>query len=103
MVSSQISEASGSAFSHNHLITSFYFFFFFFWFQGLHARYMEVPRLAVELEVQLPAYTTGTATQDLSHLCELHSSSQQRQVLNLLSETRDGTCILKDTSRVHSH
>ena len=28
---------------------------------------MEVPKLGVELELQLLAYTTATATQDLSH------------------------------------
>ena len=27
---------------------------------------MEVPRLGVELELELPAYTTATTTQDLS-------------------------------------
>ena len=31
---------------------------------------MEVPRLGVELELQLPAYTTATATRDLSHVCD---------------------------------
>ena len=29
-------------------------------------QHMEVPRLEVELELQLPAYTTATAAQDLS-------------------------------------
>ena len=28
---------------------------------------MEVPRLGIESEVQLPAYTTATATWDLSY------------------------------------
>ena len=36
---------------------------------------MEVPRLGVELEIQLPAYTTATATPDPSGVCELHQSS----------------------------
>ena len=31
---------------------------------------MEVPRLGVESELQLPAYTTATATQDLSRACD---------------------------------
>ena len=31
----------------------------------------EVPRLGVESELQLPAYTTATATWDPSHICEL--------------------------------
>ena len=33
---------------------------------GPHTRHMEVPRLGVEKELQLPAYTTATATRDLS-------------------------------------
>ena len=51
---------------------------------------MEVPGLGVELELQLPDYTTATATamQDLSSLFDLHHSSQQRQILNPLSEAR---------------
>ena len=35
-----------------------------FFFLGLHLKHMEVPRLGVESELQLPAYTTVTATQD---------------------------------------
>ena len=46
-----------------------FFFFFFFVFLGPHPRHMEVPRLGVELELQLPANTTATATQYLSHIC----------------------------------
>ena len=63
---------------------------------------MEVPRLGVELKLQLLAYTTATATQDLSHVCDLHHSSRQHQILNPLSEARDGTRILMDTSWVVS-
>ena len=55
---------------------------------------MEVPRLGVESELQLPAYTTATAMQDPSCICNLHHSSQQRRNLNPLSEARDGTGIL---------
>ena len=36
-----------------------------------------VPRLRVESELQLLAYTTATATQDPSHVCDLYWSSQQ--------------------------
>ena len=36
------------------------FFFFFFW--GAAPSHMEVPRLRVESELQLPAYTTATVT-----------------------------------------
>jgi len=59
---------------------------------------MEVPRLGVELELQLPAYTTATAMQDPSHICDLHCSSQQCRILNPLNEARDPTCVLMDNS-----
>ena len=55
----------------------FFFFFFFFCLLGPHLRDTEVPRLAVELELQLLAYTTATAMWDLSHVCDLHHSSHQ--------------------------
>ena len=66
-----------------------FFFFVFSVFLGLNPWHMEVPRLEAELELQLPAYTTATATQDLSRICDLHHISQQRWILNLLSEARD--------------
>ena len=44
----------------------FFFFFFFFCFLGLHPRHMKVPRLGVQSELQLPVYTTATATPDPS-------------------------------------
>ena len=47
------------------------FFFCFFLFLGLQVQHMEeAPRLGVESELQLPAYTTATATttRDLSHI-----------------------------------
>ena len=63
---------------------------------------MEVPRLEVELELQLPAYTTAMATWDLNQVFELHLNSRQRWILNPLNEARDGTRILMDTSQVHN-
>ena len=47
------------------LTPSLYFFIFIFCFLGPLPRPMEVPRLGGESELQLPAYTTATATQDL--------------------------------------
>ena len=44
----------------------------------------------VESELQLLAYTTATI-QDLSCICNLHHSSQQRWVPHLLSEARNQT------------
>ena len=55
---------------------------------------MEVPRLKVESELQLPAYTTATATRDLSLICNKRHSSQQSWSLNPLSRARVQTLIL---------
>ena len=52
-----------------------------FFFLGPHPQHMEVPRVGVELELYLPAYITA------------------HRILNPLSEARDQTCILVDTSR----
>ena len=64
----------------------FFFFFCFFW---PLLQYMEVPRLGVKLELRLPAYATATATPCPSHICNLHHSSWQYQILNPLNEVRD--------------
>ena len=63
---------------------------------------MEIPGLGVDLELQLLAYTTATATamQDLNQVSHLHHSSQQRRILNPLSEARDRTCNLMVPSRI---
>ena len=60
---------------------------FCFVFSGPHPRRMEVPRLRVESELQLPAY--ATATWDLSRVCNIHHSLQQCQIFNPLSEVWD--------------
>ena len=77
-----------------------HFFFFFLTLKGLYLQHIEVPRLRVELEPQLPAFTTATATQDPSCVCDLHYSSQQGRILNPLSEARDRTCVLVDASQI---
>ena len=63
---------------------------FFFLFRAV-PRHIEVLRLGVQLELQLPAYTTATATPDPSHVCHLYHSSQQHWIVNPLSQTRDRT------------
>ena len=60
---------------------------------------MEVPRLGVSQELQLPA--TDTAMQDPSHICNLYHSSRQCQTLNPLSEARDQIHKLMVTRQVH--
>ena len=69
--------------------------FFFLLFLGY-------PQAGVKSELQLPAYTTVTATAlpDLSHVCDLCHSSQQHQILYPLSKARDQTHVLMDTSQV---
>ena len=62
---------------------------FFFFFLGPHLWHVEVPRLGVKSELLLLVYTTATATQDLSHVCDLYHSSQQCQSLAHLSKARD--------------
>ena len=53
-------------------------FYCIVFFLGPHPQHMEVLRLAVKSELQLQAYTTATATGDLSHICHLHLSSLDR-------------------------
>ena len=79
------------------------FFFSFLVFLGPHLRHMEVPRLGVTSELQLPVYITATATRDPRLICHLHHSSCQCQILNPLSEARDGTHILMDSRQVGYH
>ena len=75
-------------------------FFFSFVFLGLHPRHMEVLRLGVESELQLPVYAIAMGTLDLSPFCELSHSSQQHRVFDPLSEVRDRTHILLNNSQV---
>ena len=74
----------------------------YFFFRATPMAY-EVPQPGVESELQLPAYTTATATWEPSLNCNLHHSSQKHWILNLLSKDRDRTCILMDTSQVCYH
>ena len=65
--------------------------------------HMEVPRPGVESELQLLACATATAMLDLSRICNLYHSSQQRQLLNALSKARDQTHSLMVPSWIHFH
>ena len=56
-------------------------------FLGLHLQHMDIPCLGVELEQQLPAYTTVT----------------QCRIPDPLTGARGWACILVDTSWVHYH
>ena len=65
------------------------FYFYYLFVLGLHPQHMEVHRLGVEWELQLPSYTTATAIRDWSHVCNLHHSSAQHQIPDPLIEARD--------------
>ena len=67
------------------------FIYFFLLFLGPHPWHMEVPRLGVQSELQLPAYTTATATRGPSCIFDLHHSFRQHQIRNPRSEARDRT------------
>ena len=82
--------------------SQFFFFLFFFSFLSFVCLgpHVEVPRLGVESELQLPAYTPAIATWDLSHVCKLHHNSRQCRILNPLNKARDQTCNLMNTNWV---
>ena len=62
---------------------------------------MEVPRLGVKSELLLPAYATATATWDVAAFSTYTTAhSNVRWIPDPLSEARDQTLILMDTSRI---
>ena len=63
---------------------------------------MKVARLRAKSELQLPAYATATATPHprSNHVYNLYHSSWQRWISYPLSEVRDWSHILMDTSQV---
>ena len=73
--------------------------FFFFGFIGPHLPHMEVPRL--EANRRYSRQPRATAMQDPSHVCDLHHSSLQHQILNSLNEARDQTYNLMVPSQIH--
>ena len=75
--------------------------FLFVFFLGPYLQHMEVLRLGVKSELQLPAYTTATGRPDPRHVFDLHHSSWQCWILNPLSQARDCACVLMNTSWVH--
>ena len=51
------------------------YIYIYIFFLGPHLWHMEITRLGVQSELQLLAYTTATATPDLSGVWNLHHSS----------------------------
>ena len=76
-----------------------FFSFLSFFFRATPTAYGK-SQAGVKLELQLLAYVTATATPDQRCICDLHHSSQQCQIFNPLSGTREKTHILMDTSQV---
>ena len=70
----------------DELILILFIYLFIFCFLGLHLQHTELPRLGVESELQLPAYTTAIAMWDPSFICDLHRSSWQCRILSPHSE-----------------
>ena len=70
-------------------------FIFIFIFLGPQLQHMEVPRLGVRLELQLPTYATSHSNTGSER--HLRCSLQQSGMLNPLCEVRDPTRILADT------
>ena len=72
-----------------------FLFLFFLYMAGL------VPHGSSQARGQIgaaaEAYTTVTATLALSHICDLHHSLQQLEILNPLMEASDRLCILMET------
>ena len=78
----------------------FFFFFFFFFLFRAEPSALEALRLGVQLNSELPTYTTATRTPDPSCACDPRHSSWQCWILNPLIQARDQTCILMDTGRM---
>ena len=62
---------------------------------------MEVPRLGVELELQLPGYTTATATWDPNYTVTCTTAHGNACIPYPLSGARGQTRIFMDASWIH--
>ena len=82
------------------LLPIFVFYFIYFCLFKAIPAHMELPKLGVESELQLPIYATAIATWDPSHICDLHHSSWQCWILNPLRQARVRTCVM-DASQIH--
>ena len=71
-------------------------------FLGPHLQHMEVPSIGVKSELKLPDYCSHSNMGPEPHLWPTHSS-QQRRILNPLSEARDWMRFLTDISWVCYH
>ena len=70
----------------------------FFSFYGCTCGIWKFPGLEVKSELQLQAYTAATATPAPSHIFDLCHHLWQCRILNSLSEAKDQTCNLTNTT-----
>ena len=75
------------------------YYYYYFVFLGPHPQHMEVPRLGVESERQLQAHTPAHSNARGHLICDLPHSLQRWRILNPLSEAKDQTHILMETSQ----
>ena len=78
----------------NHVLI----FHFTHFFLGPHWCHLEVPSLGVRWELQLPVSTSAMAPLDPSSTCDLCSSLGPCRSPNPLTEARDRTRILTETT-----
>ena len=75
----------------------FSFLSFFFSFQG---QTLSIWRFPGQGSIGATAASLHTATQDLSHVCDLHHSSPQHPIFNPLSKARNQTCNLMAPNKI---
>ena len=78
------------------------FFFFFFLFRAPPMAYGSSQARGLIRATCAGLYYSHNNVY-MSSICDLHHSSQQRWILNALSEARDQTCIFMDASQIHFH
>ena len=79
------------------LSISYFLFFFLYFFTCSIWMFPGWGRIG---QLQLLVYTTAIAMQYPCHICDLHQSSLQCQILNTLSKARDQTLNLMVPSRI---
>ena len=79
-----------------------YLFIYFWFFRAAPVTYVSSQARGWNRAAAAGLRTTATAKPHLSLVCDLHHSSRQHWILNPLSEARNWTCVLMDTSQVFS-
>ena len=100
----QISERIfiSSLIHHYHERKTFFIFYFLLFFRTTPIAY-GCSQARGQIGATAAAYATVTETWDPSCICDLHHSSRKRWIPDPLSETRDLTHILMDTSQIRFH